>query len=47
MTGFSLSRSRRESLRTNLWLVPTVMVVLVTIMFLATYVVDRLVSEGY
>jgi uncharacterized membrane protein len=46
MTGFGLSRSRREALRTNLWLVPTVMVMVVTALFVATYVTDRAVSAG-
>jgi uncharacterized membrane protein len=46
VNAFGISRSRRESLRTNLWLVPSVMVVLVTAMFVITYVMDRLASAG-
>lgn len=46
MNGQGFSRSRREALRTNLWLVPTVMVVLVTVLFAITYAVDRSASAG-
>lgn len=41
LRGFGISRSRREALRTNLWLVPTAMLVLVAGLFLATYAIDR------
>jgi uncharacterized membrane protein len=41
-----LSRSRREALRTNLWLVPTGMVALVAALFAITYLIDRSASSG-
>jgi uncharacterized membrane protein len=37
---------RREALRTTLWLVPTVMVVGVCVLFVMTYAVDRAVADG-
>src|SRR5580700_4946504 len=37
---------RREALRTNLWLVPTVEIVLATALFAATYALDRAVYDG-
>jgi uncharacterized membrane protein len=43
---FSISRSRREALRTNLWLVPTVMVIAVTALFACTYAIDRSANTG-
>src|SRR5690349_6508774 len=41
-----LSRSRQESIRTNLWAVPTVMVVLVVGLFTVTYSMDRRAAAG-
>ena len=46
MGGLTISRSRREALRTNLWLVPTAMVLAVTLLFVCTYVIDRWASAG-
>ena len=46
MSSFGLSRSRRESLRTNLWLVPSCMVALIAGLFVVTYALDRSVSAG-
>jgi len=43
---FAVSRSRREALRTTLWIVPTVMVVLVAVLFAITYTLDRLAANG-
>ncbi|HEV3308961.1 MAG TPA: DUF2254 domain-containing protein [Chloroflexota bacterium] len=43
---FGISRSRRESLRTTLWIVPATMVVLIVLLFVLTYALDRLASEG-
>ncbi len=37
---------RRESLRTNLWLVPTVQIVLVVALFAGTYALDRAAYDG-
>ena len=37
---------RREALRTTLWLVPTVMVVAVAALFVATYAIDRSAADG-
>jgi uncharacterized membrane protein len=37
---------RREALRTNLWLVPTVEIVLAAVLFAATYALDRAVYDG-
>lgn len=45
-TVLGLSRSRREALRTTLWLVPTAMIVLVTALFAITYTIDRSASAG-
>jgi uncharacterized membrane protein len=39
-------RWRRESLRTNLWVVPTLMVAVVVVLFAVTYELDRLAREG-
>jgi len=36
-----ISRSRREALRTTLWLVPTAMVLLVTALIAFTYTIGR------
>ena len=41
-----LSEWRRESLRTNLWLVPTVEVVLAVVLFAATYSIDQAAYRG-
>ena len=41
-----LSRSRREAIRTNLWAVPTGMVVLIVGLFAVTYSIDRYVAAG-
>jgi uncharacterized membrane protein len=41
-----LSRSRREAIRTNLWAVPSFMVVLVVVLFAATYELDRRAAAG-
>jgi uncharacterized membrane protein len=41
-----LSSWRREALRTNLWLVPTVEVVLATALFAGTYALDRAAYRG-
>ncbi len=37
---------RRESLRTNLWLLPTVLTGAVVLLFVATYAIDRAVYRG-
>jgi uncharacterized membrane protein len=37
---------RREALRTNLWLVPTVEIVLAVALFAATYAIDRAAYDG-
>ena len=37
---------RREALRTNLWLVPTLLVVAIILLFAATYGLDRAVARG-
>jgi uncharacterized membrane protein len=37
---------RREALRTNLWLVPTIEIVLAVALFVATYLVDRAAYDG-
>jgi uncharacterized membrane protein len=42
----TLSRSRREALRTNLWVVPTVMVAIVVACFALTSGVDRDAASG-
>jgi uncharacterized membrane protein len=45
--GFPLpSAWRREALRTNLWLVPTVEIVLAVALFAGTYAVDRAAYDG-
>src|SRR5438270_13936765 len=41
-----LSEWRRETLRTTLWLVPTVQVVLAGVLFLVTFAVDRAAYRG-
>src|SRR6266581_6442385 len=41
-----VSRSTREALRTNLWAVPTLMVVLIVALFVLTYNVDLDVAAG-
>ena len=38
---FRLSAYRREALRTNLWLVPTVLIVVAVALFAGTYALDR------
>jgi len=43
---FRVSRARREAIRTTLWIVPSVMVVLVGLLFLATYGLDRLAANN-
>ena len=37
---------RREALRTNLWLVPTVEITLVLLLFAGTYALDRAAYNG-
>ena len=37
---------RREALRTTLWLTPTVMVVAIAALFVATYAIDRAAADG-
>jgi len=37
---------RREALRTNLWLVPTVEIVLAVVLFVVTYALDRAAYDG-
>ncbi len=37
---------RREALRTNLWLVPTVEIVLAVALFAGTYALDRAAYDG-
>jgi uncharacterized membrane protein len=44
--GRRISGWRREALRTNLWFVPSMMVGLAVLLFVATYQLDRAVSEG-
>ncbi len=41
-----LSRSSRETLRTNLWALPTVMVVLITCLFVMTFRLDLEADAG-
>src|SRR5690348_2888567 len=41
-----LSRSTREALRTNLWAVPSVMILLIAGLFAFTYSVDQQVAAG-
>ena len=41
-----LSGSRREAIRTNLWAVPTFMVILIVGLFAMTYAVDRRAAAG-
>ena len=41
-----ISASRRDALRTNLWLVPTLQVVVAVALFALTYVLDRTASRG-
>jgi uncharacterized membrane protein len=43
---FTLSRARREALKTTLWIVPSAMVLLVVVLFAATYSLDRLSANG-
>jgi uncharacterized membrane protein len=43
---FPVSRSRREAVRTNLWVVPTGMVVLIVALFVVTSEVDRAAAAG-
>jgi uncharacterized membrane protein len=42
-----LTRTRREALRTNLWLVPAVMVAITVLFFMLTYSLDRMAQEGH
>jgi uncharacterized membrane protein len=44
--GLGISRSRREALRTTLWIVPTAMVALVGALFALTYVIDQSAHTG-
>src|SRR5262245_61198255 len=44
--GFPVSRSRREALRTNLWLVPSGMVLVSIALFVVTLAVDHDASAG-
>jgi uncharacterized membrane protein len=37
---------RREALRTNLWLVPTIQIVLAMVLFVVTYILDRAAYDG-
>jgi uncharacterized membrane protein len=41
-----ISRSRREDLRTTLWIVPAVMVAMIVALFVLTYAIDRAASTG-
>ena len=41
-----LSGWRREALRTNLWFVPSLMVVLAVLLFILTYALDRSANQG-
>jgi uncharacterized membrane protein len=43
---FAVSRSRREALRTTLWIVPSAMVIAVTVLFVVTYSLDRAAAAG-
>lgn len=43
---FLFSRSLREALRTTLWIVPSVMVVLVALLFALTYTIDGAAAKG-
>ena len=43
---FRLSGWRREALRTNLWMVPTAMVVLAVLLFALTYALDSRIASG-
>jgi uncharacterized membrane protein len=43
---FAVSRSRREAIRTTLWIVPTAMVVAATALFAVTYSLDRGIGTG-
>lgn len=43
---FRVSRARREAIRTTLWIVPSAMVVVVGVLFLATYGLDRLAANN-
>jgi uncharacterized membrane protein len=42
----AISRSRREAMRTTLWIVPTAMVAAVTLLFVGTYALDRAADHG-
>ena len=42
----SISEARREAIRTTLWLVPSVMVLMAILAFAFTYAVDRAIGEG-
>ena len=44
--GITVSRARREVLRTTLWIVPATMVCGATLLFVATYLLDRLAATG-
>ncbi|MBV8463900.1 MAG: DUF2254 domain-containing protein [Acidimicrobiales bacterium] len=44
--GRWLPEWRRESLRTNLWLLPTLLTVAVVLLFVATYEIDQAVHRG-
>jgi uncharacterized membrane protein len=43
---WSLSRARREALRTNLWAVPVAMLLLVVLLFVITYWIDLRAASG-
>ena len=43
----TVSRARREAMRTTLWIVPTAMVAASGLFFAATYAVDRSASSGH
>jgi uncharacterized membrane protein len=43
---FGLTPTRREALRTTLWLVPTIMVVLTLLFFIFTYSLDKAAQAG-
>jgi uncharacterized membrane protein len=44
--GFRVSRSRREAIRTNLWVVPSALVVVVVLLFAMTLAFDREAAAG-
>ncbi|MGC2797221.1 MAG: DUF2254 family protein, partial [Mycobacterium sp.] len=46
ISGMSVSQARREVLRTNFWLVPSLEVIAAIVLFSATLEVDRAVYHG-